>query len=44
MVRQRDLVEDRKLEDRGNETEEQDGMRVFDFQLLISLDKRRFGF
>ena len=43
MVRQRDLVEDRKSGDRGNETVELGGMRFLGFQLLTSSDNR-FGF
>lgn len=43
MVRQRDLVEDKKFGDGGNETEELGGMRFLGFQLLTSSDNR-FGF
>lgn len=41
MVRQRDLVEDEKFGDRGNETEELGSVRFLDLEILISLDCRR---
>lgn len=44
VVRQRDLVEDEKFGDRGNETEELGSMRFLDLEILISLDCRRYGF
>lgn len=37
-------MENEKSEDRGNETEELGGMRLLDFQNLISLDYRRYDF